>query len=319
MNLRIPCFLTLLACLTSASFAAENPPAVRRLLAADDSKSRIAMLDSTGKVLWERKTAGLHDMQWLPNGNILMEDGWTRVIEVQPALGGKEEKVVWTYDASKQNREDGKPLQIHAFQRLADGNTMIAESGPARIIEVDREGKLVKQIKLKTVHPSTHSDTRLARKLANGHYLVCQEADGTLREYDEAGKVLWEYEVPLFDKKPAGGHGPEAWGNHLFSALRLENGNTLIGTGNGHSVIEVTPDKKIVWQLTQNEIPDVTLAWVTTLQLLPNGNIVIGNCHATEKNPQIIEVTREKKLVWSFKDFKLFGNALTNSVVIEGK
>jgi hypothetical protein len=30
--------------------------------------------------------------------------------------------------------------------------------------------------------------------------------------------VVWEYEVPLFDRKRAGGHGPEAWGNSLFGA-----------------------------------------------------------------------------------------------------
>jgi hypothetical protein len=238
---------------------------------------------------------------------------------LKPDINKDEEKVVWEYDAAKQNRTDGKKVEIHAFQRLPDGNTMIAESGPARIIEVDKDGKLVKEIKLKVNNPSTHSDTRLARKLENGNYLVCHESDGALREYDGDGKVVWEYEVPLFDKKPAGGHGPEAWGNKLFGALRLPSGNTLISTGNGHSVLEVTPDKKIVWQLKQNDLPGIVLAWVTTLQVLPNGNIVIGNCHAGEKNPQIIEVTRDKKVVWQFKDFKLFGNDVSNSLVVDSK
>lgn len=307
----------MLGLITGPATAEQAAPTGRRVLALDYSVKRLAMVDSAGKVLWQRETKGSHDLHQLPNGNILVGDGWTRVIEIQPAQGGNAEKVVWEYDAAKQNRTDGKKVEVHAFQRLADGNTMIAESGPARIIEVDKDCKLVKEIKLKTVHPSTHSDTRLARKLDNGHYLVCQEADGTLREYDGDGKVVWEYEVPLFDKKPAGGHGPEAWGNHLFGAVRLPSGNTLIATGNGHSVIEVTPAKEVVWHLKQNDIPGVTLAWVTTLQVLPNGNIVIGNCHAGDKNPQIVEVSREKKLVWQYKDFKLFGNAMSNSLVID--
>lgn len=297
--------------------SAESTPASRRVLAADYSKSRVAMLDSAGKMLWEHKTAGTHDLQLLPNGNILMGDGWTRVIEVQPGMNGEKDKVVWEYDAAKQNRTDGKKVEVHAFQRLPNGNTMIAESGPCRLIEVDKDGKIAKETKLQVKHPSTHSDTRLARQLPNGHYLVCHENDGTLREYDEAGKVVWEYEVPMFDQKSAGGHGPEAFGNHLFSALRLENGNTLIATGNGHSVIEVTPDKKIVWHLSQKELPGITLAWVTTLQMEPNGNIILGNCHAGEANPQIVEVTRDKKVVWTFKDFNHFGNALSNSVVLD--
>jgi hypothetical protein len=308
--------LVVLFCAAPA-ISAESTQANRKLLACDYSKSRVAWLDSTGKITWERKTAGMHDLSVLPNGNILMGDGWTKVIEVTPGMNGAQDKVVWEYDAAKQNRTDNKKVEVHAFQRLPNGNTMIAESGPCRLIEVDKDGKLVKEIKLQVKHPSTHSDTRQARQLPNGHYLVCHENDGTLREYDEAGKVIWEYEVPMFDKKPAGGHGPEAFGNHLFSALRLENGNTLIATGNGHSVLEVTPEKKIVWQLTQDELPGIKLAWVTTLQVLPNGNIVLANCHATEANPQIIEVTREKKVVWTFKDFKNFGNALANSVVVD--
>jgi hypothetical protein len=56
---------------------------------------------------------------------------------------------------------------------------------------------------------------------------------------------------------------------------------------------------------------------VTTLQVLKNGNIVIGNCHAGEDNPQIVEITRDKKVVWSFKDFTNFGDATSNSWVIE--
>jgi hypothetical protein len=129
--------------------------------------------------------------------------------------------------------------------------------------------------------------------------------------------VVWEYPVPLFDKKPAGGHGPEAFGNAAFSALRLPNGNTLIGTGNGHSVIEVTPEKKIVWEVHQKDLPGITLAWVTTLEVHPDGHIVIGNCHAGPDNPQLVEITRDKKVVWTYKDFKNFGDALSNSQVLD--
>ena len=79
----------------------------------------------------------------------------------------------------------------------------------------------------------------------------------------------------MFNKERKGGHGPEAFGNQLFSAVRLKNGNTLIGTGNGHSVIEVTPEKEVVWQIHQDDLPGIRLAWVTTLEVLKNGNVVI--------------------------------------------
>lgn len=75
------------------------------------------------------------------------------------------------------------------------------------------------------------------------HILLAHEKDGVVREYDTTGKVIWEFDVPL-EKLAKSGHGPEAFGDYVYSAVRLENGNTLVGTGNGHSVLEVTPEKR---------------------------------------------------------------------------
>jgi outer membrane protein assembly factor BamB len=295
--------------------AAKPAPGKNRpLLIADYSKKRIAIIGADGETQWEHRIRDIHDLHMLDNGNVLFQDSWTHIVEMNP----KTNEVIWEYDSAKRNGNEGKAVEVHAFQRLPDGVTMIAESGPARIIEVDRDGKIVHQIKMKVANPHPHRDTRLVRKLDNGHYLVCHEAEGAVREYDGDGKVVWEYEVPLFGKPPRGGHGLEAFGNAVFAAVRLKNGNTLIATGNGHSVIEVTPapGNEIVWKIDQHDLPGVALAWVTTLQVLPNGNIVIGNCHAGPANPQLVEVTRDKKVVWTFKDFERFGDATSNSQVL---
>ena len=45
----------------------------------------------------------------------------------------------------------------------------------------------------------------------------------------------------------------------------------------------------------------------------------IGNCHAGPNNPQFIEVTKDKKVVWSFKDFKNFGNSMPVQAVLGAK
>ncbi|HEX2750813.1 MAG TPA: PQQ-binding-like beta-propeller repeat protein [Verrucomicrobiales bacterium] len=317
MNKSRPAVFPLLFSLSlSASWAlsagAQEARPNRRVLGGDDSTHRLAIIAPDGKVDWEIKVSAIHDAHLLPNGNILTQQGWTKIVEIAP-----DKKVVWEYDAAKSNGNAGKPVEVHAFQRLENGLTMIAESGPARIIEVDKEGKIQHEIKLKVDHPATHSDTRLVRKLANGHYLVAHESDGTVREYDAGGKIVWEYEVPLFGQEKKGGHGPEAFGNSVFSARRLPNGNTLIGAGNGHSVLEVTPAKEIVWRISQRDLPGITLAWVTRVERLPNGNTLIGNCHAGPDNPQFIEVTPEKKVVWTFKDFKNFGNSMPVTVALD--
>ncbi len=302
-------FLILAAALFQQS--ADSPG--HRLLIADDSTRRIAIVDANGKIEWEHKIGPIHDLHMLPSGNVLFQLSWTHIVEMNP----KNNQIVWEYDSAKRNGNQGKQVEVHSFQRLPGGITMVAESGPARIIEVDLKGEIVHKIALKVTHPHPHRDTRLVRILANGHYLVAHEGDGAVREYDGAGKVVWDYEVPLFDQQPKPGHGPESFGNSVFAALRLSNGNTLISTGNGHSVIEVTPGKEIVWHLKQHDLPNITLAWVTTLQVLPNGNIVLGNCHAGKDNPQVIEITRDKRVVWTFHDFKNFGNSTPNSEVLD--
>ena len=298
---------------TSTALAAEQTGPGRRFLAADDSTRRLAIVAPDGSYEWELKIGGIHDAQVLPNGNVLLQMGFQRIVEVD-----RDKKTVWEYDSGKMNGNAGQRVEVHAFQRVENGLTMIAESGPGRIIEVDKDGKIQREIKLKRNRPNAHSDTRLARKIASGNYLVAHEADGFVREYAPDGAVVWEFEVPLFDKPKKGGHGPEAWGNSVFSAMRLANGNTLIGTGNGHSVLEVTPKKEIVWKVEQNDLPGITLAWVTCVERLPNGNTMIGNCHAGPANPQIIEVTADKKVVWTFKDFKNFGNSMPVQSLLSG-
>src|SRR5262249_57484428 len=71
-------------------------------------------------------------------------------------------------------------------------------------------------------------------------------------------------------------------------SIRMPNGNTMIAGGNNNRVLEVTPAGKIVWSIDHKELPGITLAWVTTLELLPNGNLIIGNTHAGPDNPQQI-------------------------------
>jgi outer membrane protein assembly factor BamB len=275
---------------------------------------RLVILSPNGFPEWELKWGGIHDIHVLPSGNIMVQDGKAKVVEIDRAT----KKVIWSYDSATQNGNEDKPVEVHAFQPLENGNVMLAESGIGRIIEIDRTGQLLKEIRLKLNQPHFHMDTRLARKLASGNYLVCHEGDGFVREYGQDGSVVWEFEVPLFGQERKDGHGPEAFGNKVFSAVRLPSGNTLVGTGNGHSVLEVSPDKQIVWQLKQHDLPNITLAWVTTLEVLPNGNYVIGNCHAGPGNPVLIEIEpRTKQVIWTLDAHEVFGNSVSNSQVLD--
>jgi outer membrane protein assembly factor BamB len=310
LSLSAACLLLLMF---SSFLNAGKPSApARSFIAADSSKQRIAIISEDGSTRWEHRIGPLHDLHVLPSGNILLQLSWTHVVELDPKTG----KTVWEYDAARQPDNQQRRIEIHAFQRLADGSTLVAESGSARLLVVAPDNSIRTTVPLQVEKPDAHHDTRLVRGLENGNFLVCHETPGIVREYRPNGSIAWEYKVPLFNRERRSGHGVDAYGNQVFSALRLKNGNTLIGTGNGHSVLEVTPAGQIVWSLHQNELPGIQLAWVTSLQMLPSGNILINNCHAGPNNPQLIEVDRQKRVVWTFSDFERFGDSTTNSQIL---
>ena len=282
----------LLVSLTSQSIShGQQVGKPRAFFAADYEKKIAAVVNADNTVGLQIPIKAIHDAQSLPNGNWLLQTTFTEVVEVDSK--GKE---VWKYQPASEN---GK-AEIHAFRRLDNGLTMVAESGTTRIVEVNKAGAIVHSTPLKVRTPNPHRDTRLVRITPSGTYLVAHEGEKCIREYDRQGAIVWEYEVS----------------SQLYSAVRLNNGNTLVGTGDGHRVIEVTKDKKIVWELKENELEGVKLAWVTMVDRLPNGNTWIVNCHAGPNNPQILEVTPEKKVIWSFKDFERFGNALPVAIAM---
>ena len=115
----------------SLSLAANATAQPLVLVSASYQKNIIALCELDGTVLWSHKTggpkqghAGHHEIQMLDNGNILFHDDWNTVKEMK--LDGT---VVWNYAGDN----------VHAFTRLRNGNTMIAESVCAYACETRRE------------------------------------------------------------------------------------------------------------------------------------------------------------------------------------
>ncbi len=277
-----------------------------RVLGQD--RGRFVILGHSGAVEWEYPSAhNAHDIEVLPNGNLLLHVAPDRIREVTPA-----KETVWEWTSRPVAPYDG-PVEIHGFQRLPNGDTMIAETGNLRIVEVDPKGAIVRVVPIRSERPDWHHDTRRVRKTDLGTYLVCHEPLGLVREYDADGGIVWEYALPLIEGRAASG-GQQGHGTAVFHAIRLANGNTLVGGGNNNRVLEVTPAKEIVWSAGPSlKAPDGTpieLRWVTSLQALPNGNVVIGNTHGGPGQPQLVEVTRKGEVVWTLTDWRVFGNDL---------
>jgi outer membrane protein assembly factor BamB len=309
--MRLILALSLTVLLHGRIYSAERPVS-HRVLGADNG--HVAIVEPDGHVSWEYPCQGTpHDLTLLENGNVLFINADSEVLEVTPAKG-----IAWRYKPQRA-AADVKKIEVHAAQRLADGRTLVAETGNRRLVEVDQNGGIVHSVPLTIDKPHPHRDARMARKLPTGNYLVCHEGDSKVREYDPSGKVVWMYALDLAGRPRSPGHGVEGHGTEVYGALRLANGNTLIACGNGNRVIEVNPSGKTVWSVEQDELPGIRLAWVTTLHALPNGNVIFGNCHAGEHNPQVIEVNRDKKVVWTFENFQAFGNSLAAVHIIDAR
>jgi outer membrane protein assembly factor BamB len=266
--------LGLAACLAHApaaeSFSGGQP--CGQILAAGDH--RVMVLSPAGEVLWEYPTKLTHDAWMLPSGNVLFADGDT-VTEVT-----REKKVVFQYRATEQ-----KGGGTYACQRLPDGKTLIGENSTGRLLEVDPDGKVVFSLQTSPYQAGQHHNMRMARKLRNGHYLVCHSGARLVKEYTPEGKVVWEVKVP---------------GSLAFAAIRTPRDSTLVSCLD--RVLEYDPDGKRIWECRVDELGAVKIRNLTGINLLPNTNIVAGcyQAYADGQGCGLLEISREKKVAWSY-------------------
>jgi hypothetical protein len=274
--------LRLALAFVSATFFVSTVRAGHPFIAADSYGNRVSVVSSNGVVEWSFDCKHPQDCWRLANGNYLFchEGG---ALEMTP-----DKKIAWEYKA-------GTNTQIHACQPLPDGRVLVVENGPCRILELDRAGKIAKEIKLTPPPPNVklHDQFRGTRKTVNGHYLVSRKGEHRVDELDGDGKTLYSIPVP----------------GDVHETVLLPNGHLLIACGEGHKVIELDTDRKVVWSLDENELPRHTLRLVSGLQRLPNGDTVIcnylGHGHLGEQ-AHVFEVTPDKKVVWEVNDHTNF-------------
>lgn len=270
LNSTLLSFVVLLATVSGAR--AGHP-----LLICDSANNRVCVLSADGKVEWEYPAVHPQDCWRLPNGNYLFcfRDG---ALELTP----RKEKV-WQYQAPSK-------AEVHACQPLPDGRVLLVECGSSRVIEVDRQGQVVKEIKLKTApEVNLHDQFRGTRKTKDGHYLVCFKGEHKVVEFDADGKILREVKAP----------------GDVHEVVPLPDSHWLITCGDGHKVIEIDITGNTVWELNENDLPGNPLRLMAGCQRLPNGNTVfvnyLGHGHLGEQ-AHLLEVTRDKKVAWMFDD-----------------
>lgn len=251
--------------------------------------AKTAIIAEDGSVTWEY-SGGSRDGFVLPNGNVLLAFG-NRVEEVTV-----DQQVVFRYTLDPSNKEIG------TAERLYNGNTLVTELGPnPRLLEIAApadaaqdskvDGKIVSEIKLDPETDNAHMQTRMARQLRNGNYLVPHLLAFAVKEYTPDGRVVRTIRTDL---EELGGRPAENW---PFTAIRLDNGHTVLSLTHGNKVVEVDGSGSVVWKLTNADVNGL-LKDPCGSQRLANGNTVVGS-HAATTGISMIEVTPENKIVWS--------------------
>jgi len=241
--------------------------------------AKTAIIDEAGKAVWEYQ-GGSRDGFVLPNGNVLLAFA-NRVEEVT-----RDKHIVLTYQLSSENREIG------TTQRLYNGNTLVTELGKRpRLIEINSKAEIVLDVPLQPETDNAHMQTRMARQLKNGNFLVPHLLAFAIKEYTPQGNVVRTFKT---DFEQLGGRPAENW---PFTAIRLDNGNTLVSLTHGNKVIELNPAAEIVWAITNADVGGLFKDPCGS-QRLSSGNTVIGS-HAANTGISMVEVTPDKKIVWS--------------------
>lgn len=234
-------------------------------------------LINNGKTIWTYQTGGgneYDDVWMLSNGNIL----FTRMQYIAEITPKKE--VVWRYDAPE-------GTEIHACQPIGLDKVLFMQNGtPPKLMLFNKK---TNQVEVEKTMPydslkGVHGQFRRVRYTAKGTYLVPFMLMDKVIEYDKNFKEIWSYDIKqpwaairlkngntlITDEKniitrevnPAKETVWELKREDLpeeyrfintQSCTRLANGNTIIcsrgGNGKGPQLVEVTPDKKVVWVL----------------------------------------------------------------------
>lgn len=239
------------------------------LYCADHENRKLIKIKEDGTLLWEFPNNNGHDVQLLKNGNLLIVTG--EVQEVTP-----DKTIVWSV---------GKPIvqKAEAAQRLENGHTMIADDGAHAIIELDEKNEVVWRFDVPNSNNRRTQTMRQVRRLANGNTLICASTLDEVWEVNPAKEVVWKYSVPF-----------------PYLALRLENGNTLISSGEGYGsprgwfVVEVDKEGKEVWKFGGQDAPqEQRLRFPTGLARMADGSTYI----AEAQGRRVQHVSADKQIL----------------------
>lgn len=214
------------------------------------------------KIVWNYQAppnTEVHSVQPLGKDRVLlMQNGNPAKLLLIKKKTGKIEREI-TLETRQPDKVHGQFRHIRMTQA---GTFLVAHLDLGKVVEYSSEGKEIWSV----AAPSAWAAVRLK----NGNTLISGNQHGYVREVNSKGETVWEINKDDLPGMPL---------HTVQEVERLANGNTLINNWIGGvkkpdwpavvQLIEVTPDKKVVWALRDWE----TLGPASSTQLLDEPGI----------------------------------------------
>ncbi len=214
-------------------------------------------IDQDGKILHDyicpRERSGwteCHSAQPIGNDRVLfMRNGVPARLFLYNISTGKMEMehVMKTREPATQKSVHG---QFRNVRMTKAGTYLIAHMDLGKVIEYDRDWKPIWSCDAPSVWDAV--------RLKNGNTLISGNQHGFVREVNPDGEIAWQIEK---------GDLPGIAINGAHEVMRLANGNTVICNWTAGvkkenwpkivQLIEVTPERKVVWAINQWKDPDL--------------------------------------------------------------
>lgn len=242
----------------------------------DSGTAKLLNFDRDGILTSELPTGGgSFDLSVLPNNDYLY-----------CFLGSPEGHGVKIVDKSGNEKlKYLTPNEIFSCSMMDNGNVLVGELTEQRLVEVNPRGEIEKIIKIKCT-VGGHETMRMVRQGSKGTYLVTQPGDKAIRRYGANGDVLQEIQT-LGD---------------TFSVIEKTDGSILYTAQK--TIVEVDKNGAEAWKVTADEAPEISFRWLTGMQLLSNGNLIVCNWlgHGFEgQGVPVFEINGSKQILWKFE------------------
>lgn len=261
-----------------------------KLLLGGSGWNKIVIIDKVSKEIdWEHpleKGWECNSVAATPDGNILFSYAkGAKVVD-------REHKELWNIAAP-----DGCEMQTARI--LSDGNCLLAWAGhPAVIMEVSPKGEVLSRTEYETGVEGSHSQFRQVNKNVRGNYLIPIISASEVREVSPEGKLVQTIQIE----------------GNPFTVLQSSGKNYWVACGDAHILLEANLDNgKVIRRYSEKEIDGTQLFFVAGLFPSSKGGIYVCNWQGHSRSakdtnsPQLFEIDKKGKIVWSLNDNQTFG------------